>query len=269
MAAQSTPEIIVPGNLYIPDGKVGYSISDGIMPNGDNAFTITNEAGADKFSAYTEAGDDFLLGSDPCAVSFWFRRRQNFGGSSMSAGIRTDPIDNSDKMIMGVVDPLVSDTNTFAEDNKIAWGLYSYGSSAVQLVVSGYFNGSPYWDIQGHSTIGTNVWTLVVINRTQAALTNTPTTGQHGYMSMYFNGTLMSTNSNALWSHLGSVSQAGKRFCIGDNTMKNTSTGGNTEIGASAGAAWDISHLAFHDRMLTIAEQLEMFESMMYGPETA
>lgn len=261
MAAQTTPEIIVPGNLYIPDGKVGYSIQAAAMPNGDDTFRVTNTAGANEFFAHTDAHADHLMGTGECSLSFWIRRNQNFAGSSFTlSAFQSTTVDTSDKLIMGVVDP-TTNANFGPGDNKMGWGLFSYSSSGIQLLVQGVYNGNASWWQAINFTLAIDTWHYLVINRSAATLTGPSVTlGQQGEFVLYQDGVLVSTLTNALWTYVPGGT-AGKRFALGDGTAR-----GLTEIGASAGAAWDISHLAFHNKQLTVADQLEMIESMKYGP---
>lgn len=264
MAASSTPELVVPGQLYIPDGKVGYSIAADSMPNGDNSLLITNTAGANEFQAYQDAHANHLLGADPCALSFWIKRRQFFGGSTMNSSYRSDPVDTSDKMIMGVVDPLLSGSLTYPAEGKISWGIFSYSSRYIQFLANGKLNSTSNWDIHGAVDLPlVDTWYFVVVNRTRAALTTAPTPDEHGHTLMYVNGTLASGNSSSLWSYMADVDYSTHRFSLGDGTLR-----GLTEIGAAAGAGWEIGHLAFHNRMLTNTDMLGMIESMNYGPES-
>jgi len=268
MPAVALPELIVPGELYVPDGlEAPLTLATASMPNGDNSALITEMAGTENFQARQDsigAGTGgrapHLLTDAACALSFWIRRNQNFDSGSASipaATVTPTALTAQHRIVMGVADPTY--TGFASPGNRVlSWAFVTYSTTQIMFLMNGRFvTTNEFWATASPQFLALDEWHLIVVNREAATFTTAPTSGRFW---IYLNGALSAPSQGSPWSLYPNPTTP-QRFAIGDPTMN-----GRTAGGAAGGPAWNIAKLAFHDRQLTGAEILAMYESMRYGP---
>jgi hypothetical protein len=270
MTALALPELIEPGELYIPDGKTGFETVAGGLPNGDDAFRIVEATGTEDFMAYqdsipagTSGRAPHLLDDGACALSFWIRRNQDFDSHSSAFGNNTTstaPIQSAHRFIMGVCDPLAASLPA-PSSRTLSWAFLTSALGSIQFVILGFRNNTEYrWLTSGQIALPTGQWSLVVVNRDAADFSSNVSLSPKGAAATFLNGNANeSFAADTLWKLFPNPVN-NQRFCIGDGTTLQRTAGG-----ASSGAAWDIAKVCFHDQNLSAVEQLDMIESMRYG----
>lgn len=270
MAAQALPEIVTPSELYIPDGKTGFSIDAASMPNGDASLLLTEEAGVEDFQAYidvdnlaTGEGTDWLTQPGECALSFWIRRNQLFDSGNTffpSDSVSTSAIQPNHRLLMGVMDPLAVSLPA-PTDRRISWAFVTFSTSQIQFVQNGYIpSNNWYWLSSTPIGLVEDQWHLVVVNREAA---NFSSIAGRGRAQVYLDGTKIGNQIYSSWFfYPNPVSGVdSQRFGIGDIMQTGQTVGGN-----AAGAAVNFSKIAFHNRNLTLDDMLRMLDAMRYGP---
>lgn len=275
MPALSTPELIVPGELYIPDdGLEGIlEVNAAAMPNGDDAMQVNWVSGvSDRFMAYQEApatdtpafGDHLMLQAG-CAMSFWIRRRADFAAPAVPIPFLdrgnepTIPADVG--ILMTVADPLAP---AWTAERRAQWAFVVYSATQIQFLQGGYRYASG--GNQGYAcpAVGAAIdlpldeWVFISVNIPPF---NNSQTGAQGRALLYRNGQYLGTSVVSFFAYYVNPLNP-YRFSLGDPTMGLQSVEG---VGAD-GPLFDLGKLCFHDRQLTNVDYLNLMESMEYGP---
>lgn len=270
MTALAIPELIVPGELYIPDGfDPVIDVTAGALPNTNDTLTVVEgtetpdlKAYQDSIGAGTAARAPHLLIDGACALSFWIRRRavfdnaQNLGANT----VNSSAVGTAARFIMGVMDPTIISAPA-TNEYRVAWFIGAMSASAIALSMAGYIPGiGPYWYTTGHVSLNTDQWHFVVFNREPATFLSAVTPDFRGRPEAFRDANSQGAPNYSNWS-LFPNSPSPQRFSLGDGTQL-----GQTAGTSSAGPAWDIAKVCFHDQALTTSDQLDLIESMKYGP---
>jgi hypothetical protein len=135
MATALIPEVIQPGDLYVPSINNFFSISSGTMPNTDDALICDGASG--NFRAYQPAISDIHYPATPTqdhSVAFWAWSAAAGAGGSGGAFYTAN-------VIMSVMDPTLATGGTSqattVSTTGFRWGLSSATTSASK---DWYFN---------------------------------------------------------------------------------------------------------------------------------
>lgn len=276
MPALSTPELIIPGELYIPDDGLEsiLQVNAAALPNGDDALQWNWATGvSNRFEAYQAApadatpplGDHLMLQAG-CAMSFWIRRRADFAAPAVPVAF-TDPgnvgtIPADVGIIMSVSDPTATEFNAA---QRSQWAFTVFSATQIQFIQGGYRYLSAGNQGYSRNPVGAaidlplNEWVFITVVVTAF---NNALTGQQGKALLYRNAQYLgAASSPASWSYYVNPLNP-YRFALGDPTLAERSV---TGTGAD-GPLFDIGKLCFHGQTLTVTEMLSLYESMLYGP---
>ena len=99
-----------------------------------------------------------------------------------------------------------------------------------------------------------------MINREPAGFSSTLDPAATGRFAVFVDGNIEGGYGYSNWMLLPNPLND-QRFCLGDGTTLARTAGG-----AAGGSAWDIAKVCFHNQNLSAGDQLDMIDSMRYGP---
>jgi hypothetical protein len=245
MPSKSLPELIEPGELFIPSTyESRFDVNLGVLPNGDDSLVIAKGlTAAGPYFAYQPAVLNTHYrrgiaaaaeGEGDMAISFWMRVP-----SAITAAGNT--------YLMGVGNASM----TTAVNNNYSWRIY-YDTGVNSLVMAEHVDGANHSVVVfGTGRPAVNTWTLFVLNR-WAPTNNRPT------WTMHMNTTVTVTGSGTANNQTGAVA-ADQRFWIGahPNTLNAVTVNNVNGI--------EIAKVCIHGRNLTFDEREALYNSMVFS----
>lgn len=265
MGVITIPELLVPGELVAQDGHGdGFvQLLAGGLPNGEDCLRIMSGPGSEKLRVEQDAlvPTHMLKQGDgtEMAMSFWIRRHQNFEPFDWITSSTSGDHSSRGPVLFGVGEPFTIGVS--ANDNILAWAVIPYSNSSIGLMYKGWAHNRRVWFMASTVPLDLGEWTFFVANVSNLGF-QARFDLEH-WKNSYHVDTLSSVGSSYYaaphWTDLPN-----SRFALGDPTGNERALKGEAD-----GPLYDIGKLTFHDRNLTRAEQLDMYESMLYGGAAA